>query len=130
MWERPFGRDLLPIAAKRPLLQPLLVLPFAFHSRRSSPSTAASTGGSRAPLFEPEARFSALGEFGARPVEARSAGDRTQCGERPGVLLMYRDVRMSGPRRDARLGQTFCLLFFAQAKKSRPPAAREPHLSP
>jgi hypothetical protein len=34
---------------------------------------------------------------------------------------------MSGPRRDARWGQTFWVLFFAQAKKSTPRAAREPH---
>ena len=53
---------------------------------------------------------------------------RRGCRRLRGVLLMYRDVRMSGPRKDARLGQVFWLLFFAQAKKSKPPAAREPHL--
>jgi len=46
-----------------------------------------------------------------------------------GVLLMYRDVRMSGPRMDARLGQTSCLLLFAQAKRSRTPAARKPRVA-
>ena len=106
MWERPFGRDSLHIAAKRPLLQPLLML--VFQSRRSSPSTTASTGGSRAPLFEPERRFSAAGEFGARPVEARSAGDRPQAGERPGVLSfayfsLHEQRKVGRPRRGSRI---------------------------
>ena len=34
---------------------------------------------------------------------------------------------MSGPRMDARLGQTFWLLSFAQAKKSNPPPRGERH---
>ena len=59
--------------------------------------------------------------LGARPGQRNPRGGRGSAvrgrpplGEKRGgfrrlrgVLLMYRDVRMSGPRMDARLGQTF-----------------------
>ena len=38
---------------------------------------------------------------------------------------MYRDVRMSGPRMDARLGQTF---GFLSRQESNPPAGRDPQV--
>ena len=66
--------------------QPLMLsLTLVFLSRRSSPSTAASAGGSRAPLFEPEARFPALGEFGARPASrgAQGTGRRPPAAREP-----------------------------------------------
>jgi hypothetical protein len=50
------------------------------------------------------------GELRSARLKRRSAGNRTKCGEATGCDF-------------------FWLLFFAQAKKSNPPAAREPHLS-
>ena len=54
-------------------------------------------------MFEPEPRFPAAGEFGSRPAGARSAGVFGGSG-----------------------CAFFWFLFFAQAKKRNPPAARKP----
>ena len=124
MWERPFGRDSLHIAAKRPLLQPLLML--VFQSRRSSPSTGRSRASLRFAAFGHPAQHSLDWGRSRAAVRARSA------------FLSARRVRRAPGRGEERREPHavrratgcafFCLLFFAQAKKSRPPAAREPHL--
>jgi hypothetical protein len=111
--------NILKVCATRTLLVFWFSAPSELAEHRSE------AGGSRGPLFEPEARLSALGEFGPRPASRGAQGTaRFMRGERSGVLSfgyfsLHTQRKVTRPRRGSRIENRSPQAIQPQARTNR-----------